>query len=194
MKVDDSHLVDHCRQPARKQNNMIHVKATNADRQTQTKQYDTCKDPKGYSVVCTVSRHCLPELFGVGWCPDEGGVPLYNAPSWVLFGVVQWLMPACINTTVPGRRRGCHFASMPTPSLLQSLLKVEGGCSRMAVSPTAICSGRPGDLDWRAVTDERDAVGVGVGLPQRVPDADPPLDPLPVAQPLLQLAIDVTVI
>ena len=160
-----------------KQNNMIHVRILKA----------TVSCAQCHAIVC---QNCV----GVGWCPDEGGVPLYNAPSWVLFGVVQWLMPACINTTVPGRRRGCHFASMPTPSLLQSLLKVEGGCSRMAVSPTAICSGRPGDLDWRAVTDERDAVGVGVGLPQRVPDADPPLDPLPVAQPLLQLAIDVTVI
>ena len=39
-------------------------------------------------------------------------------------------------------RRDCHFADTPSPALLKRLLKVEGGCSRMTVSPTA-------RLDWR---------------------------------------------
>ena len=33
--------------------------------------------------------------------------------------------------------RDCHFADAPSPSLLKHLLKVEGGCSRMTVSPMA---------------------------------------------------------
>ena len=37
----------------------------------------------------------------------------------------------------PSRRRDCHFADIPSPSILKHLLKVEGGCSRMTVSPTA---------------------------------------------------------
>ena len=38
----------------------------------------------------------------------------------------------------PSRRREfCHFADTPSPSILKHLLNVEGGCSRMTVSPTA---------------------------------------------------------
>ena len=39
------------------------------------------------------------------------------------------------------RRRDCHFDDNPFVSLLKHLIKVEGGCSRMTVSPTA----RPAD-------------------------------------------------
>ena len=49
--------------------------------------------------------------------------------------------------TVPARislRRYSHFAGIPSPSLLKHLLKEEGGCSRMTVSPTARHDG--GDL------------------------------------------------
>ena len=35
------------------------------------------------------------------------------------------------------RRRDCHFPDTPSPFLLKHLLKGEGGCSRMRVSPTA---------------------------------------------------------
>ena len=35
------------------------------------------------------------------------------------------------------RRRDCHFADVPSISLLKQLLKEEGGCSRVTVSPTA---------------------------------------------------------
>ena len=33
------------------------------------------------------------------------------------------------------RRRDCHFTDISSPSMLKHLLKVEGGCSRMTVSP-----------------------------------------------------------
>ena len=35
------------------------------------------------------------------------------------------------------RREFCHFAGIPSPSVLKQLLTGEGGCSRMTVSPTA---------------------------------------------------------
>ena len=39
----------------------------------------------------------------------------------------------------PGSRgRDCHFTDISSPSLLIHLLKVEGGCSRMTVSSTAV--------------------------------------------------------
>ena len=93
----------------------------------------------------------------------------------------------------------CHIVRLVSGRSGYSRWRTVLGCVRRgAVADTGVDQhgrpGGPGELDRRAVTDERDAVGVGVGLPQRVPDADPPLDPLPVAQPLLQLAIDVTVI
>ena len=38
---------------------------------------------------------------------------------------------------MPSRRQDCHFADALSPSLLIHLLTVEGGGSRMTVSPTA---------------------------------------------------------
>ena len=50
-------------------------------------------------------------------------------------------------SSAPSHRRGfCHFADAFSPSLLMHPLKVEGGCSRMAVSSTAICAGQPAPL------------------------------------------------
>ena len=46
-------------------------------------------------------------------------------------------VPFIMWTQWPGRRRDCHFADTPSPSLLKHLLNVEGGCSRVAVSPPA---------------------------------------------------------
>ena len=48
---------------------------------------------------------------------------------------------AQITTSGPSHWRDCHFADALSPSPLKRLLKVEeGGCSRMTVSPTAICA------------------------------------------------------
>ena len=44
-------------------------------------------------------------------------------------------LPAGANS----RRRDCHFADALSPSPLKDLLNVEGGCSRLTVSPTARC-------------------------------------------------------
>ena len=41
------------------------------------------------------------------------------------------------DTDAPSRRRDCHFDDTPFLFLLKHLLKVEGGCSKMTVSPTA---------------------------------------------------------
>ena len=42
-----------------------------------------------------------------------------------------------VRGSAPSRRRDCHFADALSPSILKQLLMVEGGCSRMKVSPTA---------------------------------------------------------
>ena len=41
----------------------------------------------------------------------------------------------------------CHFADALSPPLLKDLTKVEGGCSRMTVSPTAVDLVQRGDRD-----------------------------------------------
>ena len=46
----------------------------------------------------------------------------------------NWLLSRCAIQT--SRRRDCHFADVPSTSLLKHLLKGEG-CSRMTISPTA---------------------------------------------------------
>ena len=47
---------------------------------------------------------------------------------------------SCIGVP-PSHWRDCHFADALSPSLLKHLLKTEGGCSRMTVSPMASPSG-----------------------------------------------------
>ena len=56
------------------------------------------------------------------------------------------------------RRRVCHFADTPFPSALKHQLKVEGGCSRMTVSPAA----RRGQRNPR----RRSVTALHIGLPQ----------------------------
>ena len=45
--------------------------------------------------------------------------------------------PAVLCPGAASRRRDCHFTDIPSASILKHLLKGEGGCSRMTVSPTA---------------------------------------------------------
>ena len=54
-----------------------------------------------------------------------------------LFGLA---LPALLRAGLASRRRDCHFADIPFPSILKNLLKGEGGAIKSAerqVSPTA---------------------------------------------------------
>ena len=54
------------------------------------------------------------------------------------------------NSLTPSHRRDCHFADTLPPSILKHLfITGRGGCSRMAVSPTAIDACRNLDVEQR---------------------------------------------
>ena len=59
-----------------------------------------------------------------------GRTPLASRAMW------DWLCGGGGERGESSRRRDCHFADNPSPSILKHLLKREGGCSRMTVSPT----------------------------------------------------------